>query len=290
MATLVKAPSDPKGVLRLRLVDCLLCASIRWRSDKSMMSQARKCIAMCGGDEVVADTLGPREAVILLDALQRAGLSPLSVATAYRVFRRMLALVGIVTTTWPAAPKPPRKKAREAISEPDFDRLVEWMDASKFQETADLAVLMFNTGLRISIEALGETSLQYVDGDTYGTLTVRGKGGHERVLPVVDNRCRQILNDPLRLDAMRSLPSRTHSRRWNAAVAAVGITSRKPTPHAARHGFATNVYAKSGGNLALVQELLGHSDPQTTARYVTNTMDQKVAAVGAGTLKAEVAK
>jgi site-specific recombinase XerD len=39
------------------------------------------------------------------------------------------------------------------------------------------------------------------------------------------------------------------------------------TAHQLRHWFATNVYA-AGHDIRVTQELLGHSNPSTTSRYV----------------------
>jgi len=52
------------------------------------------------------------------------------------------------------------------------------------------------------------------------------------------------------------------------------------TAHRARHWFATEVYAQ-GHDIRVTQELLGHSDPSTTAGYVAYSHVDAAAAVGA---------
>ena len=45
-----------------------------------------------------------------------------------------------------------------------------------------------------------------------------------------------------------------------------GIDKGKFTPHYFRHAFAINMLRETG-NLALVQDLLGHANPQSTRVY-----------------------
>lgn len=45
------------------------------------------------------------------------------------------------------------------------------------------------------------------------------------------------------------------------------------TPHSLRHAFATQVLGKTG-NLAAVQDMLGHSSPETTRIYAKLTDNQ----------------
>lgn len=49
--------------------------------------------------------------------------------------------------------------------------------------------------------------------------------------------------------------------------------------HQLRHAFATAVYRKSGGDLRMTQELLGHSSPATTAIYTAWSQDRAAGVV-----------
>jgi site-specific recombinase XerD len=104
-------------------------------------------------------------------------------------------------------------------------------------------------------------------GDFNGDLMlVRGKGGKERVVPV----------HPLITSSLRALPNRrSHgpvfgipahrvSHRISHHMMRCGIVA---TAHQCRHWFATTAYEESGSDLRMVQELLGHSSPTTTAMY-----------------------
>lgn len=307
---------------------------------KTMVSMATACVSALG-DVDNMQSLGSPEAVRLLSWLRDTrGLSPKSVSSYYGAFKRMLTLAGHTgVSAFPDAPKVPRVKAREPMKGDDLDRLIEWLRAKGWRETADLAVLLRGTGLRVRVEALAENSLSLLPrsdtnvalvddpgvgesghsrdgGAGFDVLRVIGKGGHERFVPVTDQECRAILSrlrcgmapegghggGPLgkaqllpngrrleriqgcdtggdRLTAIRSVPYSTHLERWSKGVAALGVTTKLPTPHAARHFFATRVLEQSGGHLSLVQELLGHADPATTARYLQVDMAAKVRAM-----------
>lgn len=255
------------------VAQALALASLHWdeRSGGRVMStMANRCGALVGLAKLV-HSLSPEDGVRLLAALRGEGLSPKSAKSYYGAFRRALTLSGVSSALWPAAPSTPRK-TRDALEPADLDRIITWFREHRLEghsSTADLAVLLRATGARINVEALSDRSLRISLGDgPFDTLHVTGKGGHERLVPVVDPECRALLRD---LDRMRDLKSVTYSahlKRWRKAVKALGITSRLPTPHAVRHLYATNALDKSGGNLTMVQELLGHSDPATTAKYL----------------------
>lgn len=107
--------------------------------------------------------------------------------------------------------------------------------------------------------------------DTAGLLrVVHGKGGYERVLPL----------HPAVLDALRLLPMPSSewvfrrpqggpwrpdqlSVRFAGALRDLGVDA---TGHQLRHWFGTALY-RDTHDLLLVQEMLGHASPATTAIY-----------------------
>lgn len=249
-----------------------------------METMAAKCVGIleaAGYGDAEPHALAARHAVKVLAGL-RATLSPKSVTSYYGAFKRMMALTGGVSTAaWPNAPTPPRK-TRDRLSEVDTEAIIAWLDAKRWSTTADLGRLLRATGLRDNVEALTGANLVLTEGVDYDILHVTGKGGHERLIPVVAEDARALLRDPVRLKAMRDHSYTGHLQRWRKAVAFLGVQSRLATPHAVRHGYASEVLHKSGGNLVMVQELLGHADPGTTAKYLSVDLAAKAKALTIG--------
>lgn len=213
------------------------------------------------------DDPGALSGVAILTALGRRKLSRKTVAVYYQAIRRALALSGVPTADWPRAPTLERKLSRRTTEAVQKD-LATALAARRWFNTADLVVLLGGLGLRIGVEALRPGALVY---DPEGcALTVTGKGGHERIVPVVDSRCRTILGSPARLRAIQSVPYFTHRARIRRMGGNVGLANL----HGFRHDFATRALRASGGNLRVVQKLLGHSNPATTAIYADAEQDQ----------------
>ncbi len=140
----------------------------------------------------------------------------------------------------------------------------------------DVAVLtlLWGCGLRIS-EAL---SLTCNDAPLPVSLRIFGKGGKERVVPVLP-AARDAVDSYVRLcphpntpDAplFRAIKGGPLSARTIAQVMAdarmqLGLPATA-TPHAMRHSFATHLL-DAGGDLRAIQELLGHASLSTTQAY-----------------------
>jgi integrase len=99
---------------------------------------------------------------------------------------------------------------------------------------------------------------------------VHGKGDRERWVPL----------HPDVLTALESLPMRSNGPLWDETPASVSRKINKylhglgiaPTAHTLRHWYATHTYQASK-DLRLVQTLLGHSSPATTAIYAAPDQD-----------------
>lgn len=248
---------------------------------KVMASMASACVDILGAQSDSASVTSA-DAVRLLKEL-RSTRSAKTVGSYYGAFKRLLQLGGSPPkdmANWPAAPTAPRR-TRDRMQWPDLDNLTAWFRERGWPETADLAVLLKATGLRVRVEALADSHLTLHEGDDFDTLHVVGKGGHERLVPVVDTDARALLADPLRLLAMRKTAYRTHLQRWSIGVGLLGIKSRLATPHSVRHGYLSEVLTRTGGNIALAQDLAGHANIATTAKYLHVEMASKAKAVGA---------
>ena len=175
------------------------------------------------------------------------------------------------------APKYQRKLPRPLTPDGarDMIGMVEAQAASDWIAARDAAVLtlLWGLGLRIS-EAL---SLTGADLPLSQSLVIRGKGGKERVVPVipaaraVDAYVRlcpfpQTAAEPLFRGARGGpLNPRLVAKAMETARGALGLPATA-TPHAMRHSFATHLL-HAGGDLRAIQELLGHASLSTTQAY-----------------------
>ncbi|MGD9508091.1 MAG: site-specific tyrosine recombinase XerD [Geminicoccaceae bacterium] len=154
-----------------------------------------------------------------------------------------------------------------------------------------LLELFYATGMRVS--ELAGLPLSAVTSDRT-VLTVRGKGGKERMVPV--GRAAQealaawlavrpgYVIEPSR--ARWLFPSRGrggHLTRQRVAqllkalAPEAGIDPARISPHVLRHAFASHLVA-NGADLRAVQAMLGHADIATTQIY-THVQAERLAAV-----------
>ncbi|HMM15245.1 MAG TPA: tyrosine recombinase XerC [Parvibaculum sp.] len=170
-----------------------------------------------------------------------------------------------------AIPKPLSPEAAlDLIDEAADERIEPWIAA----RDAAILTLLYGCGLRIA-EAL---SIDRRAAPLPATLRVTGKGGKERIVPVLPV-ARQAVDDYLRLCPFGLGPDdplfvgargrRLDQRMVRATVIRLrqrlGLADTV-TPHALRHSFATHLLA-GGGDLRAIQELLGHASLSTTQIY-----------------------
>ncbi|MCG6904653.1 MAG: tyrosine recombinase XerC [Rhodobacter sp.] len=160
--------------------------------------------------------------------------------------------------------------ARAMIDTVELQSLKGWVAA----RDAAIVTLLYGCGLRIS-EALGLTGAEVPLPEV---LRITGKGGKERVVPVI-GAARDAVSAYVRLCPFPVEPAsplfrgvrggavnpRQIQRAMQGARMQLGLPATA-TPHAMRHSFATHLLA-AGGDLRAIQELLGHSSLSTTQAY-----------------------
>jgi len=170
-------------------------------------------------------------------------------------------------------PRPLPVAAARSMADPDLpagDGGAVWIHA---RDAAVLA-LLYGSGLRIS-EAL---KLERADFGRSDAITVIGKGGKQRMVPVLTHVQELIADyialcpydladhDPLFVGAKGGpLSPRVVQLAMARLRGALGLPETA-TPHALRHSFATHLLAR-GGDLRSIQELLGHASLSTTQIY-----------------------
>ena len=190
---------------------------------------------------------------------EREGFEPTAVlATRSPKFQRKL-------------PRPLSVDAAQGVLE-----TVEYQHDNPWVAARDQAVvtLLYGCGLRIS-EALALCGHDLPMGET---LRITGKGGKERLVPVIPV-VRTAMNRYLALCPYRpegDAPvfrgvrgGRLNPRAVQKLIEGVRLQLGLPasaTPHAMRHSFATHLL-NAGGDLRAIQELLGHASLSTTQAY-----------------------
>lgn len=132
-------------------------------------------------------------------------------------------------------------------------------------------LLLSNAGLRAS-EACG---LKWADVSD-GWIVVRGKGGHERVVPKCDDlRAALTLWRGETHDPVWVLPGRSEGRPMSYQGLYYGVREIGEAaglvvhPHLLRSTFATSLLG-AGVDVRTVQGLLGHASVATTGRYLAS--------------------
>jgi len=215
---------------------------------------------------------------------RRRGIGARSLAravSAVKSFFRWLAEKEDIEITAVLATRAPKFQAGipRPIKQTDAKTLIqaaELQSQSGWVGARDTAVLtlLYGCGLRIS-EALG---LTYDQAPLPEVLKIRGKGGKERIVPVIP-AARKAIDAYLRLCPHAHAPDtplflgvrgkalnpRIIQKLMEKMRMQLGLPA-SATPHALRHSFATHLL-EAGGDLRTIQELLGHASLSTTQAY-----------------------
>lgn len=157
-------------------------------------------------------------------------------------------------------------------------------ETPKAQRDSAMLELLYATGLRVSeLACLTMNSINW----QVGFLTVMGKGGKERVVPIG-----KTAYDSVRRYVDEARPKLVKSRttdvlflnRFGGAFTRQGLwkiiihyvrkagLQKNVHPHTFRHSFASHLL-EGGADLRAVQVMLGHSDISTTQIYTHVTRD-----------------
>jgi integrase/recombinase XerD len=146
---------------------------------------------------------------------------------------------------------------------------------------------LYATGLRVS-ELLGLSRRVLATDDR--VLTIKGKGGRERLVPLND-AAREALKAHLAAveedeangrapspwlfpSARGALTRQRFGQELKALAVASDIEPARVSPHVLRHAFASHLLER-GADLRTVQQLLGHADISTTQIY-THVIEERL--------------
>ncbi len=141
-----------------------------------------------------------------------------------------------------------------------------------------LLELLAATGLRVS-ELVGLSYRAALTDDVF--LTIKGKGGRERIVPISD-RARGFLTAYVKVlkaeteqepkflfpshGAGGALTRQHFALELKTLARSAGLDAATVSPHVLRHVFASELLAH-GADLRSVQQMLGHADISTTQIY-----------------------
>ncbi|MEN3971624.1 tyrosine recombinase XerC [Sphingomicrobium sp. XHP0235] len=238
------------------------------------------------GEEIALDALLDLPATDLRAFLAERRAEGLGAASAGRELSAVKSLLTFVAKAAMREPNLPRTRAPKRPK--TLPRPVAPADVTALAETArdhrevdwigkrDLAILLllYGSGLRIA-EAMALRARVLPIGDT---VRVTGKGGKERVVPIVPAVAQaieayaELCPWPLDKDGPLFRGARGGPLSADLVRRAVRNARRELglpeslTPHALRHSFASHLLA-AGADLRSLQELLGHASLSSTQIY-----------------------
>ena len=258
----------------------------------------RNYLGFLAGRGLGPEIAGPETVAAYMSALAQNGARPATAArklSALRQFHRFLFAEGLADQDATAGIDPPRRgrPLPKYLSEEEVETLLDAARAVKGPDGLRLGCLLevlYATGLRVS--ELVTLPLSAVRREE-PLLTVRGKGGKERLVPLSeparaalrayrDARAVFLPGDgaesrflfPSRSKAGHLTRQRLGQMLKDLALSA-GLDPARVSPHVLRHAFAGHLVAR-GADLRIVQQMLGHADISTTQIY-THVLNERLA-------------
>jgi integrase/recombinase XerD len=173
------------------------------------------------------------------------------------------------------------------IAVPDTSHLIGVRDKA-------LVTVLYNSGARA--QEIADLRICDIRFDAAPTVTLTGKGGKTRVIPLRDDTIEAIAlylnfrkqsgiqSDHLFMNVKGDpmtrfgIGRRVGKLAGEAASHCPSLLGRTITPHVFRHTIALHLI-ESGVDIVLVQEWLGHADLRTTSQYLEVSIERKRAAL-----------
>jgi integrase/recombinase XerD len=166
------------------------------------------------------------------------------------------------------------------------------VDTSRLIGIRDNALLqlMYNSGGRA--QELADLRICDIRFDAPATVTLTGKGGKTRIIPLwgdtveairhyLSSREQALIQSEHLFLNVRGRPMtrfgiwrRVEKLALKAACCCPSLRGRRITPHVYRHTIALHLL-ESGVDIVVVQEWLGHSDLKTTSQYLQVSIKRK---------------
>ncbi len=186
------------------------------------------------------------------------------------------------------------KISQKVPSSLNDDEIKKIIDSAETLMDKLIIMIMLTTGLRssevlsikvkdITVLQDGKSSLIFsnleIKKDTVAFIKVKGKGDKERIVPISGSVLKLLVEyvSLKKLQESDLLFPISYKTLWNRIKKIGEKTGIKLHPHKLRHTAATKAL-QLGSELRVIQELLGHSSPVTTARYAKVNQKQLVEA------------
>jgi integrase/recombinase XerD len=170
------------------------------------------------------------------------------------------------------------KKSRRLPTVLSLEEVARLIDAAGNLQQRAMLMILYGTGMRRA--EVSQLKVSAIDSQRMVIRVVKGKGGHDRDLPL-SPALLETLREYWRWKKARTylFPGSaakdgedkpvTDKTVWYACTQAArhaGLRKRI-TPHTLRHSWATHLL-EGGTDLRTIQMLLGHQDLETTAKYL----------------------